>query len=172
MHFKIPRVSTHIACVQLLVENKGQYFIGVRGANDRNKRMVLKFFIKTQKVDLVCIQETKIQDVSLGVVQSLRTGRFIEWGVVNARGASEGIVVFWDSRVLELVGMEVGVYSISCQFKNCDDGFVWFFTGVYGPTQRVVREDFWAELGAIRGLWNGLCWGWLQCCKIPLGGVF
>ena len=114
MHFKIPRVSTHIACVQLLVENKGQYFIGVRGANDRNKRMVLKFFIKTQKVDLVCIQETKIQDVSLGVVQSLRTGRFIEWGVVNARGASEGIVVFWDSRVLELVGMEVGVYSISC----------------------------------------------------------
>ena len=128
----------------------------VRGANDRNKRMVLKSFIKTQKLDLVWIQETKIQDMSLGVVRSLGIGKFIEWGAVNARGASEGIVVFWDSRVLELVGMEVGVYSISCQFKNCDDGFVWFFTGVYGPTQRVVREDFWAELGAIRGVWNGL----------------
>ena len=44
--------------------------------------------------------------------------------------------MFWDSRVLELVGMKVGVCSTSCQFKNCDDGFVWFFT------QRSVREDF------------------------------
>ena len=106
----------------------------VRGANDRNKRMVLKSFIKTQKLDLVWIQETKIQDMSLGVVRSLGIGKFIEWGAVNARGASGGIVVFWDSKVLELVSMEVAVYSISCWFKNCDDGFVWFFTGVYDPT--------------------------------------
>ena len=86
----------------------------VRGANDRNKRMVLKSFIKTQKLDLVWIQETKIQDMSLGVVRSLGIGKFIEWGAVNVRGASGGIVVFWDSKVLELVGMEVAVYSISC----------------------------------------------------------
>ena len=66
----------------------------VRGANDRNKRMVLKSFIKTEKVDLVCIQETKIQDISLGLVQSLGTRKFIEWGVINAMRAFRGIVVF------------------------------------------------------------------------------
>ena len=70
------------------------------------------------------------------------------------RGAVGGIVVFWDDKVLELVGMEVGVYSISYRFKNYDDGFVWIFAGVYGPTLGGVREDFWADLGAIRGLWN------------------
>ena len=52
-------------------------FWNVKGANDRNKRMVLKSFIKTEKVDLVCIQETKIQDISLGLVQSLGTRKFI-----------------------------------------------------------------------------------------------
>ena len=72
------------------------------------------------------------------------------------REAVGGIVVFWDDKVLELVGMEVGVYSISYRFKNYDDGFVWIFTGVYGPTLGGVREDFWADLGAIRGLWNDL----------------
>ena len=46
----------------------------VRVANDRNKRMVLKSFIKMQKLDLVCIQETKIQDMSLGVVRSMQGG--------------------------------------------------------------------------------------------------
>ncbi|RVW32495.1 hypothetical protein CK203_081231 [Vitis vinifera] len=57
-------------------------------------------------------------------------------------------------RVLELVGMEVGLFSISCRFKNCEDGFVWIFSGVYGPTMKRFREFFWEELGAIRGLWN------------------
>ena len=32
----------------------------VRGVNDSNKRMILKSFIKTQKVGLVCLKETKI----------------------------------------------------------------------------------------------------------------
>ncbi|RVW47682.1 hypothetical protein CK203_095454 [Vitis vinifera] len=61
---------------------------------------------------------------------------------------------FWDKRVLELVGLEVGIFSISCRFKNCEDGFMWFFTGVYGPTMKRYREPFWEELGAIRGLWS------------------
>ena len=50
--------------------------------------------------------------------------------------------------------MEVGKYSVSCRFKNCEDGFCWIFTGVYGPTVKLEREDFLSELGAIRGLWN------------------
>ena len=33
----------------------------VRGTNDRKKRKLIKDVIKSQKVDLVCLQETKIQ---------------------------------------------------------------------------------------------------------------
>ena len=125
----------------------------VRGANDRNKRKVIKALIRSQKVDVVCLQETKIQEMSQGVIHSLGVGRFLGWGAVNARGAVGGVVVFWDKRVLELVGLEVGIFSISCQFKNCKDGFMWFFTGVYRPTLKRYRELFWEELGAIRRLW-------------------
>ena len=56
--------------------------------------------------------------------------------------------------VLQLVEMEVGKFSVSCRFKNCGDGFCWIFTGVYGPTLKLAREDFLSELGAIRGLWS------------------
>lgn len=38
--------------------------------------------------------------------------------------------------------MEVGVFSISCHFKNCKDGFVWIFMGVYGPSGGGDREGF------------------------------
>ena len=64
-------------------------------------------------------------------------------------------MVFWGNRVLDLVDLQKGLFSISCIFKSCEDGFIWTFTGVYGPTVRRKRESFWEELGAIKGLWNG-----------------
>ncbi|RVX10471.1 Transposon TX1 uncharacterized 149 kDa protein [Vitis vinifera] len=47
-------------------------------------------------------------------------------------------------RMLELVDLEKGVFSIFCHFKNCEDGFIWTFTGVYGLALRRDRECFWA----------------------------
>ncbi|RVW57807.1 hypothetical protein CK203_113382 [Vitis vinifera] len=69
-------------------------------------------------------------------------------------GQLVGWVVIWDNRVLDLVGMEVGLFSISCRFKNCEDGLLWTFTRVYGPTLKRYREFFWEELRVIRGLWT------------------
>ena len=34
--------------------------------------------------------------------------------------------------MFELVDLEEKEYSILCRFKNCVDGVVWVFTGVYG----------------------------------------
>ena len=86
--------------------------------NDRNKKSLIKALISSQKVDLVYLQETKMSEMSIGVVRSLGVGRFLEWGVLNVKGAVGGVLVFWDNRVLELVGMEVGLFSISCRFKE------------------------------------------------------
>ena len=41
-------------------------------ANDSVKRKVIKYVVRKQKVDLFCIQETKIQVLSDKVVRSLR----------------------------------------------------------------------------------------------------
>ncbi|RVW82233.1 hypothetical protein CK203_041700 [Vitis vinifera] len=42
----------------------------VRGANDSSKRKVIKALIRSQMVDLFCLQETKIQAMLEGVVRS------------------------------------------------------------------------------------------------------
>ncbi|RVW77811.1 hypothetical protein CK203_054452 [Vitis vinifera] len=72
--------------------------------------------------DSCLARRPKFKKCPKGYSQSC-VGRFLGWGAVNARGAVGGVVVFWDKRVLELVGLEVGIFSISCQFKNCKDGF-------------------------------------------------
>lgn len=69
---------------------------------------------------------------------------------MNSRGAVGRVLVFWDNRVLQLVGMEVGKFSISCRFKNYEDDFCWIFTGVYSPMLRGEREGFWESWGQLR----------------------
>ena len=32
--------------------------------------------------------------------------------------------MFWDNKMVELVDLEEGEFSISCRFKNCVDGLV------------------------------------------------
>ena len=90
----------------------------VRGANNCDKRKVIKALIKKNKVDLVYLQETKIQEMSRSLIRSLRVKRFLEWGVVDSKGVGDGIVVLWDNKVLKLVDLQKGVFSISCLFKN------------------------------------------------------
>ncbi|RVX04845.1 LINE-1 retrotransposable element ORF2 protein [Vitis vinifera] len=92
--------------------------------------------------------------MSEGVVRSLGSGRFLDWGAMDAHGSAGGILICWDKRTLEVLEMEVGHFSISCRLRNVEDVLVWIFTGVYWQFSREDREALWEELGAIRGIWN------------------
>ena len=126
----------------------------VRGANDSSERKVIKAMIRSQKVDLFCVQETKIQSMTESLVRSLGSGRFLDWGAMGAQGVAGGILICWDKRTLKVLEMEVGQFSISCRLRNVEDGLV--FTGVYMSFSKEEREVLWEELGAIRGIWDDL----------------
>ena len=123
----------------------------VRGMHDPDKRMVIKSMVRKHKPDLVCLQETKMKEMSDRVVKSVGIGRNLGWVSLDARGAAGGVLVMWDKRVLEGLEFEVGSFSISCRFRNCEEGFVWVFSGLYGPSKGRERRE---ELAAIKGLWN------------------
>ncbi|RVW95972.1 putative ribonuclease H protein [Vitis vinifera] len=71
-------------------------------------------------------KETKIQEMSIRIVQSLSVVRGLEWGVVNLRRVVGGVLVFWDNR---------------------------FYKGLW-PYVEERKGRFLGELGAIRGLWS------------------
>ena len=49
----------------------------VRGVNDPDKRKVIKNFIRIHRVDMVCLQETKVQEMNIDMVRSLGVGHFL-----------------------------------------------------------------------------------------------
>ena len=91
---------------------------------------------------MICLQETKIKEMTTGLVRSLGVRRHLDWRAINSRGTAGGILVFWDNKLVELGDLEEGVFLTSCRFKNCVDGIVWVFTGVYGLVCSRDREDF------------------------------
>ena len=114
----------------------------VRGVNDSDKRKVIKNLIRTNRVDLVYLQETKVQEMNVDMVRNLGVGRFLNWTALNAEGSAGGILLFWDKRRINMVDSMVGSFSVSYLFKMAEDGFQWAFTGVYGSVEKNLREIF------------------------------
>ncbi|KAJ9689585.1 hypothetical protein PVL29_014989 [Vitis rotundifolia] len=95
-----------------------------------------------------------MKEMSYRIVRSLGIGRNLGWVSLDARGAAGGVLVLWDKRVLEGLEIEVGSFSISCCFKNCEEGFIWVFSRLYGLINGRERRELWEELAAVKGLWN------------------
>ena len=84
-------------------------------------------------MDLFYLQEAKIQTMSKELVRSLGSSGWSDRGAMDAYGSTGGLLICWDKRSLEVLEMEVGNFSISCRFRNVEDGLTWIFTGMYGP---------------------------------------
>ena len=93
-------------------------------------------------MDLVCLQETKVQEMNNVMARSHGVGHFLNWKALNAKGTAGGILLFWDKRRINMVDSVVGSFSVSCLFRMAEDGYQWVFSGVYGPIERSLKESF------------------------------
>jgi hypothetical protein len=99
----------------------------VRRLNEEGKRLRVRNLLSLWKVDIVCFQETKISWFTPSLVQSLWRYPYVEWCFVAAEGASGGILLMWDCRVVSKIDMCLGSYVATCIFRNVKDGLVWAF---------------------------------------------
>jgi hypothetical protein len=126
----------------------------VRGINDGEKRLRIRNLLKGWKADVICLQETKIDQITDRVVRSLWGCLHADWVYRGSDGASRGILLMWDRRVVEKMEEAVGIYSISCKFHMVLDQPEWIFSGVYGPNRDADRGGLWDELSSIYNWWE------------------
>ena len=79
----------------------------------------------------------------------------MEWATTYSEGASGGVLIMWDNKVLQLVGVEESCFTLSYRFKNSEDNFTWVFTGIYGLVKREHKEDLWGGVWRCKGLMGG-----------------
>ncbi len=126
----------------------------VRGLHEGDKRLQIRNLLKDWSADLICFQETKLELVTRRLVRSLWSCHYVDWVFLGSVGASGGILIMWDKRVMEQVDEAIGHYSLSCKFRNVADRYEWAFTGVYGPNVDSERGVLWDELAGINSWWD------------------
>ena len=93
----------------------------VKGLNVVEKRLQIRNLLRTWRPDIVCLQETKLEWITRGIVRSIWSCPYIDWLYLGFKAASGGIVLMWDQRLVEKVEEAVGQFSVSCKFKNVGD---------------------------------------------------
>uniref|UniRef100_A0A2N9GFH2 Endonuclease/exonuclease/phosphatase domain-containing protein n=1 Tax=Fagus sylvatica TaxID=28930 RepID=A0A2N9GFH2_FAGSY len=77
-----------------------------------------------------------------------------DWLYCGSDGASGGVVVMWDTRVVEKIDETVGHFSISCKFHSVFNHHEWVFSGVYVPQTVRDRLLMWEELACLHSWWG------------------
>jgi exonuclease III len=126
----------------------------VRGLNNRFKCLRISNLLRDWKVDIMCFQETKVQNPSRSFVRSIWGCNYVDWCCLDSCGASGGILIMWDKRLVEKVDVCLGEFTLVVSFRNIVDGFEWAFAGVYGPNSLIDRRRLWDELAGILNWWN------------------
>ena len=63
--------------------------------------------------------------ITRAVIRSLWGGQHVDWSYLGSCGASGGVLLMWDTRVVNKVEEAVGRFLVSCKFTSVCDQFVW-----------------------------------------------
>ena len=121
----------------------------IRGSGSSIKKRAIKKIICKINPDLVVLQEVKREAIDRAFVASIWISRFKEWVFLLAIGRSGGILVMWDVRTLKIKEALLGDFSVSVLVEDEIRGD-WWFSGVYGPTKRQKRKEFWDKLSGLQ----------------------
>ena len=92
----------------------------VSGLNDRDKRLRVRNLVRKWGPDVICLQETKMELITRAVIRSLCLGggggEHVDWSYLGSSGASGGVLLMWDTWVVNKAEEAVGRFSVSCKF--------------------------------------------------------
>ncbi len=131
----------------------------VRGLNDPSKRCLVRHVISSLRNVVVCLQESKVRQVSCSFLRSF-AGPFLDKRQFIEAGASGGLITCWSSKIFECSEVFVRNFSITVHLLHRGSGERFFVTNAYGPQSGEGKEAFGVELAQLK-----LCCGgnWVIC---------
>jgi mannosylglycoprotein endo-beta-mannosidase len=128
--------------------------MNVRGLNDLVKRDAVHEFISLIKVNMVCLQETKLDAFDSFTFNQCLGPAFDEFCFLPAVETRGGILLAWDSSVVKLGRTSLDSFLLNAEVVGLDN-VAWWLTVVYGPQRWEDKVQFLRELSERRRLCAG-----------------
>ena len=123
----------------------------IRGLGNPLAKRILKDMLLQNKIDLVRIQETKLEIYPYRCFSTL-SSHITSWHHKPSVGSAGGILVGVNDNLFDVLSVWVKEFSVSVLLKNKVDSFEWIFSVVYGPTVSHLRGSFLDEIREISQL--------------------
>jgi exonuclease III len=124
----------------------------VRGLNDLDRRDTVHETIASSSCQLVCLQETKLAAVTSLEAAYIGGYRLKNFAERPANGTRGGILLLWDDSSVQVTNVHLTEFSLSADvhlLHSSEEGD-FKITAVYGPTAANRKDDFFAELVALK----------------------
>ena len=130
-------------------------FWNVRGLNSVARRDAVRVLVDAARIDILCLQETKMSAISRQLILSMLGSDFDNNFICRPSiGASGGILIAWRRRLGTVQDSRVDNHSVSVQFCPATES-PWWLTCVYGPQDNQEKIQFLQELRDIRSQCTG-----------------
>lgn len=124
----------------------------VRGLNDTDKCRDVRFNLKDHRLHVICLQETKLTDISASKAASFLPPGFSSFQYKSSDGASGGLINAWPRHHLELN------HSLTSFFESTVDNLTFAVSNVYGPCTNELRPEFLNELRHLATVCSNQLW--------------
>ncbi|KAL8468941.1 hypothetical protein ACS0TY_031951 [Phlomoides rotata] len=120
----------------------------VRGSGRKEKRRELRDLIQERRIDVACIQETKMEVMEEKVYKTMWGHRQFEWSYKGAEGNSGGILTMWNPEVFQKIsewhcrGMLVNSNEMMCVIGD--------FNAIRDDTDRVGRSTHFDDRDMVK----------------------
>jgi exonuclease III len=118
----------------------------VRGLGQRRKRDDVKAAIESLAPSIICLQESKLSDISSFFASSFLPPSLRSFVFKPSVGASGGIVTAWDASLVDLISHSVDDYSVTTTFSFRSDNLTFTIINVYGPCTHALKSEFLASI--------------------------
>lgn len=126
----------------------------VRGLNSPAKLAALREFVESIRVNVVCLQETKLDVISLFDVMQCLGPFFDGYSYLPACETRGGILIAWDTTIMQ-VGELVWDTDFITGRVITRGGETWWLLVFYAPQGDARKTQFVEELTARRELCEG-----------------
>jgi exonuclease III len=106
--------------------------------------------VASTSCQIVCLQETKLQNVDQFTAAHLGGHRLRQFAQRPADGTKGGILLLWDDNAVQVSNVAVCTFSLSATVTIVGTNSAFKLTTVYGPTRGHLKDAFFAELVAAK----------------------
>ncbi|GLT88307.1 hypothetical protein SLE2022_063400 [Rubroshorea leprosula] len=131
--------------------------MNIRGLGGIGKKREIRDLVAKQKVDVLFVQETKMEKIDRCLCRMVWDSDNFEWVAQPANGTLGGILIIWNANVFKKIGYLEGAGFLGVVGNWGDENVPCYLVTVYSPcdlaSKRILWENLSNKICSNRGNW-------------------